>query len=656
MTARSPGGRLTALLLTVGLALIALLGLGGGTAFADSSDTTARIDHSEPQGSGLAMLVYLPGTDAVDLSSVRVQVKGEAVRSKAALAMDSNTVQRTTVLALDTSNSMKGRRIREAIKAARVYLATVPANVKVGIVSFDDRVRTLLTPSLDRAAARKMLGKIKLARNTVLYSGVRRAVELTGRGGDQAGGQRSVLVLSDGRDTTGADLSRLLSEVQSSGVKVDAVSLQQRGTNGSLGAIAGAGRGSLLNANDPSALSAAFAQEAALLTRQVLVESALPKGTHGSGDVVVSLRAGSQTYLAKAYVVLTDPKAEQKQKVAAESAAPVPVSGGLNLPLPLVLLAALSMGVAMVVIVAGVTQPSAQKARGKALARQLEVYGGQGVGSGHQEKETLGLADQARLAAERALQNNRTAEARIAARLEGAGMSLKPAEWLLLHAAIAILSAFVGFVLGAGSLAGAVIFLLVGAVGPWVFLGLKRSRRLKAFDSALADNLQLMSGSLSAGLSLAQSIDTIVREGSEPTASEFKRVVVESRLGVTLEDAMEGVSQRMESRDFGWVVMAIRIQRDVGGNLAELLLTVAATLREREYLRRHVKALSAEGRLSGYILGGLPPGFAAYLILTKPEYMHPMLSSPIGFLMIGTIVLLLSVGIFWMMKVAKVDI
>ena len=91
---------------------------------------------------------------------------------------------------------------------------------------------------------------------------------------------------------------------------------------------------------------------------------------------------------------------------------------------------------------------------------------------------------------------------------------------------------------------------------------------------------------------------------------------------------MEGIAQRMESRDFEWVVMAIRIQREVGGNLAELLLTVAATLREREYLRRHVRALSAEGRLSCYVLGGLPPAFLAYLVLSKPEYVKPLVHHP----------------------------
>src|SRR5690606_36087803 len=116
-----------------------------------------------------------------------------------------------------------------------------------------------------------------------------------------------------------------------------------------------------------------------------------------------------------------------------------------------------------------------------------------------------------------------------------------------------------------------------------------------------------------AGLSLAQSMDTVVREGGEPVSGEFKRVLVETRLGVPLEDALEGVAERFESKDFEWVVMAIRIQREVGGNLAELLDTVAATMREREYIRRQVNALAAEGNLSAGVLAVLPPAFLLYL-------------------------------------------
>ena len=147
---------------------------------------------------------------------------------------------------------------------------------------------------------------------------------------------------------------------------------------------------------------------------------------------------------------------------------------------------------------------------------------------------------------------------------------------------------------------------VLGMVLPWLYLKWRHRRRLNAFNGQLAETLGLMAGGLQAGLSLPQAVDTVVREGIEPMAGELRRALVEQRLGIDIADGLEGVGQSMESEDFGWVVMAIRIQREVGGNLAEILHTVAGTLREREYLRRQVKALSAEGRLSGYILTALP--------------------------------------------------
>ena len=165
-----------------------------------------------------------------------------------------------------------------------------------------------------------------------------------------------------------------------------------------------------------------------------------------------------------------------------------------------------------------------------------------------------------------------------------------------------------------------------------------------------------MSGSLSAGLSLAQSVDTVVREGTEPISSEFKRVLIETRLGVSLEDALEGVADRFESKDFHWVVMAINIQRQVGGNLSELLNTVAATIREREYMRRQVAALAAEGKLSAWVLGGLPVAFLIYLTLTNRDYVMPMYTEPMGWMMLLGGGLLLGVGVFWMSRLVKVEV
>ena len=174
--------------------------------------------------------------------------------------------------------------------------------------------------------------------------------------------------------------------------------------------------------------------------------------------------------------------------------------------------------------------------------------------------------------------------------------------------------------------------MFLGVVLPWLYLSYKAGQRRKAFMAALPDTLQLMAGSLSAGYSMPQAVDTVVREGKPPISTEFNRALVETRLGVDLEDALDGIAERMQSVDFAWVVMAIRIQREVGGNLAEVLTTVSATLRERERLRRQVQVLSAEGRLSAWILGLLPVVFALYLVLVRPEYLEPLVTHCFGWM------------------------
>jgi tight adherence protein B len=262
----------------------------------------------------------------------------------------------------------------------------------------------------------------------------------------------------------------------------------------------------------------------------------------------------------------------------------------------------------------------------------------------------------AKTAAASVLRRNVSLEQKIAQRLDGAGSALRPAEWLLIHTAIFIGFCAAGLLVGGGNLIVGLVFLVIGALGPWMYLGFRRKRRKKKFESALPDTLQLMAGSLAAGLSLAQSVDTIVREGSEPITSEFKRVLVETRLGLSLEDALQGVADRFQSKDFDWVVMAINIQRQVGGNLAELLNTVAGTMREREYIRRQVAALSAEGKLSAYVLGGLPPGFMLYLLLANRAYVMVLFTRPLGILMIVGGAMILSVGVFWMSRLVKIEV
>ena len=291
---------------------------------------------------------------------------------------------------------------------------------------------------------------------------------------------------------------------------------------------------------------------------------------------------------------------------------------------------------------------------------RIQAYGAAGTGTSAasvmHRSEAAPAMDQAKDAAARMLHRNRGLEQKIHTRLEAAGSAFKPSEWLLLHGAVIMVAGLAGLFLGGGNLIVMVLGLFVGWLLPRLYLSRKTKRRLKAFNRGLADTLQLMSGSLSAGLSLAQSVDTVVREGSEPIAGEFKRVLVETRLGVPLEDALDGVGERMHSKDFEWVVMAIRIQREVGGNLSELLNNVAATLRERDYLRRQVATMSAEGKLSGYILGGLPPGMLLYMLAVRRDYVMPLFTEPMGWAMLAVACMLLGTGAFLMSRMVKVEV
>ncbi len=660
MTLRRPWAVRPAGNLLLGALLLGALSVGLlPSTPASAVDERATIDHALPTPGKVRLLVSVPGTDPVDYAHVGVRIAGASVGSTTLAASSSTTVQRTSVLAIDTSASMRGARIVEAKRAATSYLGSVPANVQVGVVTFDDTVKVLVPPTLDRAAARSAVAGLTLTLNTALYDGVLGALKAVGPGGTKAG-QHKILVLSDGKDTTSTPIESVTRAIRASGATVDVVSIQNGDTaNAPLTAMAAAGKGSVYTTANPAALTAAFGREALALSRQVVVTAVLPAGfDQTSSDVVVTVPTSGQTFTASAYVPVR--RATTGTDTKETSGVPQAVDPGAFALSPRIMFGAVgAIGVGLLGIIAGLAIGTrSSPTSDSALSAQIRAYGMNAptAGGGPRPGTPPALGDQARQAAEKALANNKDLEARISKRLDAAGLALRPSEWLLLRAAITIGGGLFGVLVGAGNLIIGVICIVAAAVGPSLYLRIKRTRRLKAFSTGLADTLQLMSGSLSAGLSLAQSIDTIVKEGAEPISGEFRRVVVESRLGVTLEDSLEGVGERMDSRDFTWVVMAIRIQREVGGNLAELLLTVAATLREREFLRRHVKALSAEGRLSCYILGGLPPGFLLYLSLAKPDYVHPMYTTPIGWILCLGIALLLSVGIVWMAKVAKVDI
>lgn len=286
-------------------------------------------------------------------------------------------------------------------------------------------------------------------------------------------------------------------------------------------------------------------------------------------------------------------------------------------------------------------------------ARQIDQYQPRGSGEGGESaggsllRTALGLSQR--------MVRRGTLEERMAHDLDRAGMALRPHEWALVRGGVAI--ALVAVL----SLAtGELIFgVLAGGTGAWggtrIFITSKIAHRISAFSDRLPDALQLVAGSLRSGFSVPQALGRLAEQDNHPLGGEMARALAETRIGVCVEDALDKVAERMDCRDLFWVVMAVRIQREVGGNLADVIDTTVETMRERTRLRRHVRALSAEGRLSAYVLIALPFATAGVLFLGRPEYVSLLYTDPAGLLMLGAGGLFMSLGWFWMSRLMKVE-
>jgi tight adherence protein B len=239
------------------------------------------------------------------------------------------------------------------------------------------------------------------------------------------------------------------------------------------------------------------------------------------------------------------------------------------------------------------------------------------------------------------------------ARLKRAGMSIRASEFIALHLIGIIAISIAVYYLSKNIFLDIFILILVLAV-PFFVLNLRTSKRLTKFHEQLPDALQLISGSLKAGYSFNQALRMVVEESRPPLSDEFKRILSEIRVGLPEREALNNVAQRINSEYFQWVVTAINVQREVGGNLAEVLDTVAGTIRERDRILNRVKALTSEGKLSAIILIILPIVVGLMLFLFNREYISLLFVTRIGLILLLIAVVLLVLGIIWIMKIVNI--
>ena len=239
-------------------------------------------------------------------------------------------------------------------------------------------------------------------------------------------------------------------------------------------------------------------------------------------------------------------------------------------------------------------------------------------------------------------------------KLVRAALPLGIGEFLLFAVAGVIVIGLLGFVvLG---IVGSVLGLIIGLVAPMAVLQVLAERRSKAFTAQLPDVLKLLAGSLRAGFSLSQGLDAVVDQVGDPIQRELRRALAAARLGAPIEDALTEMADRVGSQDFAWTVMAIRIQREVGGNLALILDTVWDTMIQRQRLRREVKTLTAEGRISAIILVALPIVLGGFIYLVNRPYIHQLFASRGGQIMLAGAVVLELFGTWWMHRTIQIEI
>lgn len=238
--------------------------------------------------------------------------------------------------------------------------------------------------------------------------------------------------------------------------------------------------------------------------------------------------------------------------------------------------------------------------------------------------------------------------------LDQADLPVRPAEGLFVYLVGVVVGGALGFLLG--NVVWGFVALGLLAVAPWVALMAAAKRRTDAFTAQLPDMLQLLSTTLRSGFSILQGLTTVSQQVSDPIGKDMRHVVAETRLGRPLVDALTEVAQKVRSDDFEWVVTAIGIQREVGGNLAELLDIVADTMMARARIRRDAHTLTAEGRIGAAVISILPVAIGFFVYAVNPSYISPLLHQAFGEILFYGSIVLGVIGIFWTRKLVDIEV
>jgi tight adherence protein B len=621
---------------------------------------SASLSSTKISGTSVSGVLTVPGASgasSIDPASLKATLDG---RSVPVSVVPVTATKRATMLVVDTSGSMGEAGMATVRSAVAGFLADAPKDVAVGLVSFAGTAGVDLPPTLNRGAVQRSVDSLRSRGETTLYDAVAIAARSMGGYAD-----RSIILLSDGGDTASAKATKAsaTAALRDNGVRAEVVGFKTgESDNSVLAGFAAAGGGTVAAAGNTSAVRAAFAAAAKTLDSQVNFTVAGAGVAGGKQTLSLTGVADGVPFKAESAVDFGAPTPVAPTPTAPPVEAATTVNGfsgpkGMSLQL-MASLAALFLGL-VGIGTAFAVQPQSGGRRDRVAG--IEQYvAGPGMVSSTAAKASPSVISEGLISIGERVMDGRESTTKTMALITRADLPLRAGEWWVLRLVAIVVGVSGSVILFRGGWIATTLAViagfLVGYLLPAVVLRFLAKRRSKKFEGQLPDLLMLAASSLGTGFSLAQAVDAIAKDAAEPSSKEFSRALAETRIGAEISDALERVGERMESENMRWTALAINIQRQVGGNLAETLRTTAKTLREREELRRHVRALSAEGRLSAYILIGLPIGLFFYMLKVNYEYVSMLWTQPMGWAMSAFGIVSMAVGIFWMNKVVNVEV
>lgn len=552
------------------------------------------------------------------------------------------------VLVIDTSASMFGEPLDAAARAGRTCVSGLPAGSSVAVIGYSTQPTVLHPLSAELVTVERSLTTLVAIGETATHDALIAASRQFPSSADATqateAGHRYVILLTDGNDTasqrSAGDAIAATSNVEA---RLWIVAVETGDADlGSLDELAELAAAPLIRTGPEDLVQhcASIAGEIVEEQRRIAADRAaatdlveIPLGSAAEADGVAD-DAATEFPLPPPNLAATSLAATSEQSAA--SARALWVGAG-------------AVFFSMLTMFGLVLVPSHSAMVNRSINRRAE----RSVQDKAKRGGFLGrIADSTSVLVESTM-NRRGIGTSMNESLDAAGINLRPSEFVAATGGLAILVSVIG-----AAIANPPVF-IAGAIGVPLaarqFIKIRSAKRTKLFQEQLVETLMLMSGSVRAGHGLMQSIGSVAEQASEPTSTEFSRVITEVRIGRDPIHALQAMAERVDSIDLTWTVRAMALNRELGGNLAEILDNISNTIRERNKIADQVRALSAEGKFSAYVLFGLPFGVVFAVRILNPDYIEPLFNTTKGYTVIGVSLTLMTVGAIWIRKMIKIE-